>query len=99
MKRLIQRLIYALAFVSASVIGGWWLGRLLSPISFGMPLWLDIMIEAGMHLAGATDPLDPEDIELIGLFILFLAYCIIVGVVLAVALRTLRRYIKKRRTP
>jgi hypothetical protein len=97
MKRMILRLIYALAFVSASVIGGWWLGELLSPFSFEMPLWLKITIKGGMHLGGMPDPPDPEDIQLIGLFILFLAYCVVVGVVLAVALRSLRRYIKKRR--
>ncbi|MEM5367313.1 hypothetical protein V4C53_14905 [Paraburkholderia azotifigens] len=97
MKRAIQRLTFALSFIGASVVGGWWLGRLTSSLSFEMPLWLESTIKAGMRLAGATDPLDLEDIETFGLFALFFAYCIAVATVLAIALLLLRQHPGRRR--
>jgi hypothetical protein len=97
MKRAIQRLTFALVFIAASIVGGWWLGRLTSSLSFEMPLWLASIIKAGMHIAGATDPLDPEDVETFGLFALFLAYCVAVSIVLAIALLLLRRHLNARR--
>ncbi|WP_118180215.1 hypothetical protein [Paraburkholderia phosphatilytica] len=97
MKRAFQRTVSTLAFIAASIVGGWWLGKFISMFSFEMPIWLAIAIKAVMHLAGATDPIDPDDIELLGLFGLFLACCIVVAVVLAIALAAVRRYLKRRR--
>ncbi|TCG09512.1 hypothetical protein BZM27_04725 [Paraburkholderia steynii] len=54
-------------------------------------------IKMGMHLAGATDPLDPEDIETFGLFVLFFAYCVAVATLLWIALRLSRRRMNGRR--
>ncbi|MCC8395897.1 hypothetical protein LJ656_25250 [Paraburkholderia sp. MMS20-SJTR3] len=96
MKRIIQRGACGLAFVVASLVGGWWLGEILSSFSFAMPYWLDVAIRAAMHMAGEPDPLDPEDIETIGLVLLFVTYCIVVAVVLASALRLVRGYLGKR---
>ncbi|NIF53008.1 hypothetical protein [Burkholderia sp. Ax-1724] len=98
MKRIVWCTACVLAFLGASVAGGWWLGELLSPFSFDMPYWLDVTIRAGMHLVGVPDPLDPDDIETIGLFLLFLTYCIVVAVVLSSALFMLKRHLKKHRT-
>ena len=95
MKQALSRLVGALAFIVISIFGGWWLGRLTSSFSFEMPLWLVSTIKAGMHLAGASDPLDPEDIETFGLFALLFAYSIAVAIVLWIALRLLRRYREK----
>jgi hypothetical protein len=97
MKRALSRLICAPVFIAASIVGGWWLGRLTSSFSFEMPLWLVSTIKAGMHLAGANDPLDPENIETFGLFALWFTYSVVVAVMLWIALRLLRRYWKKRR--
>jgi hypothetical protein len=97
MKRSILRATYVIAFIVGSVYGGWWIGELTSSISFEMPLWLAYTIEAGMHLAGAPDPLDPEIIETFGLMLLWLAYSILVAIVLGIGLFLLRRYLKKRR--
>ncbi|SEJ41175.1 hypothetical protein [Paraburkholderia diazotrophica] len=96
MKRLLRRVAYSLAFAAASVIGGWWLGKAISSFSFEMPYWLDVMIRAGMRLAGAPDPLEPEDIETFGLMALWLACCIVVAALLGIALFLLRRDLKKR---
>jgi hypothetical protein len=97
MKRAIHRIGCVVAFVVASIFGGWCLGALTSSITFEMPLWLASTIETGMYLAGATDPLDPEVIEIFGLLLLWIAYSIISAVVLWIALSTLRRYVGKRR--
>ena len=100
MKRSILRATYVIAFIVASLYGGWWIGELTSSISFEMPLWLAYTIEAGMHLAGAPDPLDPEIIEIFGLILLWLAYSIlVVAIALGICLFLLRRYLKKRRAP
>jgi hypothetical protein len=97
MKRLVRRVAYTITFIAASVIGGWWLGKTLSSFSFEMPYWLDVTIRAGMHLAGAPDPLDPEDIETFGLLSLWFACCVAVAAVLGIALFLSRRNLKKRR--
>lgn len=97
MKRTALRLIGAIAFIVASVVGGWCLGWLTSSFSFEMPVWLAAAIKMGMHLAGATDPLDPEDIETFGLFVLFFAYCVAVATLLWIALRLSRRRMNGRR--
>jgi ABC-type multidrug transport system fused ATPase/permease subunit len=97
MKRLFRRAVSLIAFITASVVGGWWMGKALSSFSFEIPYWLDVAIRAGMHLAGIPDPLDPEDIETIGLFALWLAYSLVVAAILGGALFQLRRYLKKRR--
>ncbi len=97
MKRATLRVSYVIAFIAASVFGGWWLGKLTSSFSFEMPLWLASTIESGMYLAGATDPLDPEDVETFGLISLSFAYCIVVAALLGIDLLVWRRYRKKRR--
>jgi hypothetical protein len=97
MKRSILHATYAVALIAASLYGGWWLGKFISSFPFEFPLWLLEMIEAGMHAAGAPDPLDPEIIEIFGLMTLFVACCIVVAIALGIALFLLRRYLKKRR--
>jgi hypothetical protein len=97
MKRVVHHIARVVAFVVASIFGGWCLGTLTSSISFEMPLWLASTIETGMYWAGATDPLDPEVIEIFGLLLLWIAYSIITAVVLWIALSTLRRYLGSRR--
>jgi hypothetical protein len=99
MKRAMLRAAYVIAFIAASIFGGWWLGKLISQFSFEMPDWLATTIETAMYGAGATDPLDPEDIETFGLMALFLACCIGGAIVLAIALWGWRQYRKKRRAP
>lgn len=99
MKRLMHRVAYVIVFFAASVFGGWWLGKFISSFPFEFPLWLLETIEAGMHVAGAPDPLDPEIIEIFGLMTLFIACCIVVSIVLGIGLFVLRRYLKKRRAP
>ncbi|MFP6561186.1 hypothetical protein WJ542_23190 [Paraburkholderia sp. B3] len=97
MNRLLRRAAYLIAFIAASVVGGWWIGKALSSFSFEMPYWLDVTIRAGMHLTGMHDPLNPEDIETIGLFALWLIYSLVVAAMLGIVLSGLRRYLKKRR--
>jgi hypothetical protein len=97
MRRAVHHIVCVVAFVVASIFGGWCLGKLTSSISFEMPLWLASAIERGMYLARATDPLDPEAVEIFGLLLLWIAYSIITAVLLSMALLMLRRYLRRRR--
>jgi hypothetical protein len=92
MKRLTWRVTGVIAYIAASIVGGWGLGKTFSALEFEIPFWLDVTIRAGMHMAGARDPLDPEDIETFGLFTLWLAYSLLVAVVLGIVLFLVRRY-------
>jgi hypothetical protein len=96
MKRQLRSIAYALAFVFASFVGGWCLGAFICRFSFEMPYWLDVSIRALLHLAGQQEPLDPGDIETMGLLALFLACWLAVAVVLGAGLRVLRGTLRKR---
>jgi len=71
-------------------------GAFICRFSFEMPYWLDVSIRELLHLAGQQEPLDPGDIETMGLLALFLACCLAVAIVLGASLRVLRGKLRKR---
>jgi hypothetical protein len=97
MKRILKRIGSGIPFLFLSFIGGWGLGAFISRFSFEMPYWLDVTIRAGMHIAGVPEPLDPDDIETIGLFCLLLACWVVSAAVLGGAWTLVVRHVRKRR--
>ncbi|CAG4921681.1 hypothetical protein R52603_05162 [Paraburkholderia saeva] len=97
MKRRLQRIASVLAYVAASLIGGWFLGAFISHTSRWIPEWLWNAIRDAVRASGIEALRDEDDIEMLCIFALTIASWLTVALVLGIAWFAVAS-IRKRRT-
>ena len=96
MKAVHFRIAYALGFIAATCIGGWYLGAFISRLPFWIPSWLFEAIHAALKLSGQNKIDNEDDIETLGLICLLVACCAVVALVLRIASILIGRYVRRR---
>lgn len=98
MKAVVLRIAYALGFIAASCIGGWYLGAFISRSSLWMPQWLWDAVAAAVKASGITSLYDEDEVESLCLTCLFIACWASVALVLGVVWILIARYMQRRRS-
>ncbi|RZF30799.1 hypothetical protein EVC45_04870 [Paraburkholderia sp. UYCP14C] len=97
MKGRLQRIACVLAYISASLIGGWFLGAFISHTSLWIPQWLWNAMRAAVRASDIVAIYDEDDIETLCLFALTITSCGAVALSLGVAWFAVTRYFRMRR--
>jgi hypothetical protein len=98
MRTILLRVPRVLAFVLASCVGGWYLGALISRSSLWIPAWLWDTMRAVVRISGIHALYNEDDVEMLCLFFLTIASCIVVALALRFAWFIAARYVRKRRS-
>ncbi len=108
MKKIIVKLVFLVAFIAASVIGGWFLWQVPELIPCGnisdiwpcsdMPYPVDMFIRFYLSVAERDDLANPDDMEVLSALLYWLIATLLVGLLIYLGKRTLQRYLARRRS-
>lgn len=90
------RIAYAVTFIAASCIGGWYLGAFISRLPFWIPSWLFKAIHTALKLGGLNRIDNEDDIETLGLVCLLIASIALVALLLRIASILIGPYVRRR---
>lgn len=107
MKKIIVKLIACVIFIAASVIGGLFLSHLPDLIPCGnvidvfpcsnMPYPVDMFIRFCLSAAGRGDLANPDDMEALAALFYWIVATLLVGLLIHLGNRALRRYLARKR--
>lgn len=108
MKKIVVKLVFFIAFIAASVIGGWFLWQVPDLIPCGnitdiwpcsdMPYPVDMFIRFCLSITGHDDLANPDDMEVLSALLYWLIATLLVGLLIYLGKRVLQRYLAKRKS-
>jgi len=97
MKRWLPRIASMLAYVAASLVGGWFLGAFISHTALWIPEWLWNAMRDTVRATSVVGLYNEDDVETLCLVALTIASWLTVTLALGVAWFAVACYVRKRR--
>jgi hypothetical protein len=97
MKNILLKLLAALAFVMASVYGGWNIACLIMLVPYNMPYSLEIFLRFCLSIIGADYLGNADDLPMVALLLFWIVSTPLVGVLIFLFGKAIRRHYRARK--
>jgi hypothetical protein len=92
MKKFLFKLLAVLAFVMASVYGGWNIACLIMLVPYNMPDFLETFLRFCLSIIGADYLANADDLPMVALLLFWIVSTPLVGVLIFLCGKAIRRY-------
>jgi hypothetical protein len=97
MKKFLFKLLAAIAFIVASVYGGWNIACLIMLVPYNMPYFLDIFLRFCLSILRADYLANADDLPIVALLLFWIVSTPLVGVLIFLCGKAIRRHYRARK--